>query len=208
MDKIFGVPTAAFMGQLMLGLVNGSFYALLSLGLAVIFGMLNIVNFAHCALYMAGAFIAFFAFIGFESLANMAEEAKDPRRTIPYSIVGAVLISTLLYVVVASALVSAGAVSEAHSERPDWVCTASRVATTSSVCAAPPRTVRKPSEQPIVKPSSFSRATSTSSLAITCMFDRISGSSSLIRLRARSSSNSIGTLSFTVCLTHPIDVLR
>jgi amino acid transporter len=57
---------------------------------------------------MAGAFIAFFAFIGFESLANMAEEAKDPRRTIPYSIVGAVLISTLLYVVVASALVSAG----------------------------------------------------------------------------------------------------
>lgn len=58
MDQIFGVPTAAFMGQLMLGLVNGSFYALLSLGLAVIFGMLNIVNFAHGALYMAGAFIA------------------------------------------------------------------------------------------------------------------------------------------------------
>lgn len=45
------------MGQLMLGLVNGSFYALLSLGLAVIFGMLNIVNFAHGALYMVGAFL-------------------------------------------------------------------------------------------------------------------------------------------------------
>jgi APA family basic amino acid/polyamine antiporter len=52
----------------------------------------------------AGAFIAFFSFIGFESLANMAEEAKDPRRTVPYSIVGAVLVSTLLYVAVAAAL--------------------------------------------------------------------------------------------------------
>ena len=58
MDQIFGIPTAAFMGQLMLGLVDGSFYALLSLGLAVIFGMLNIVNFAHGALYMTGAFFA------------------------------------------------------------------------------------------------------------------------------------------------------
>ena len=58
MTEIFGVPTAAFMGQLMLGLVNGSFYAILSLGLAVIFGMLNIVNFAHGALYMVGAFVA------------------------------------------------------------------------------------------------------------------------------------------------------
>jgi basic amino acid/polyamine antiporter, APA family len=57
---------------------------------------------------VAGAFLAFFAFIGFESLANMAEEAKDPRRTVPYSIVGAVVISTLLYVLVAAALVFAG----------------------------------------------------------------------------------------------------
>jgi len=56
---------------------------------------------------VAGAFVAFFAFVGFESLANMAEEAKDPRRTIPYSIVGAVLVSTFLYVAVAAALVSA-----------------------------------------------------------------------------------------------------
>ncbi len=58
MTELFGVPIAALMGQLMLGLVNGSFYALLSLGLAVIFGMLNIVNFAHGALYMVGAFFA------------------------------------------------------------------------------------------------------------------------------------------------------
>lgn len=65
-------------------------------------------NFTGWQSAIAGAFVAFFAFIGFESLANMAEEAKDPRRTIPYSIVGAVLISTLLYVAVAAALVSAG----------------------------------------------------------------------------------------------------
>ena len=58
MSDIFGVPIQAFMGQLMLGLVNGCFYAMLSLALAVIFGMLNIVNFAHGALYMVGAFLA------------------------------------------------------------------------------------------------------------------------------------------------------
>lgn len=58
MTDIFGVPVPALMGQLMLGLVNGSFYAILSLGLAVIFGMLNIINFAHGALFMMGAFIA------------------------------------------------------------------------------------------------------------------------------------------------------
>jgi branched-chain amino acid transport system permease protein len=57
-SEIFGVPIQAFMGQLMLGLVNGSFYAMLSLGLAVIFGMLNIINFAHGALYMMGAMFA------------------------------------------------------------------------------------------------------------------------------------------------------
>ena len=59
--EIFGIPIQAFMGQLMLGLVNGSFYALLSLGLAVIFGLLGIVNFAHGALYMIGAYVAFVA---------------------------------------------------------------------------------------------------------------------------------------------------
>ncbi|MCK9988209.1 MAG: branched-chain amino acid transport system permease protein [Azoarcus sp.] len=58
MTDIFGVPVPALMGQLMLGLVNGSFYAILSLGLAVIFGMLNIINFAHGALFMMGAFVA------------------------------------------------------------------------------------------------------------------------------------------------------
>lgn len=57
---------------------------------------------------VAGAFIAFFAFIGFESLANMAEETKDPRRTVPYGIIGAILVSTVLYVVVAASLVFAG----------------------------------------------------------------------------------------------------
>jgi len=56
--EIFGIPIAAFLGQLLLGLVNGSFYAMLSLGLAVIFGLLNVINFAHGALYMMGAFIA------------------------------------------------------------------------------------------------------------------------------------------------------
>jgi branched-chain amino acid transport system permease protein len=56
---VFGVPLPAVLGQLMLGLVNGSFYALLSLGLAVIFGLLGVVNFAHGALYMLGAFAAY-----------------------------------------------------------------------------------------------------------------------------------------------------
>jgi branched-chain amino acid transport system permease protein len=58
MTEIFGIPLQALLGQLLLGLVNGSFYAMLSLGLAVIFGMLNIINFAHGALYMTGAFLA------------------------------------------------------------------------------------------------------------------------------------------------------
>ncbi|TAN09682.1 MAG: branched-chain amino acid ABC transporter permease [Burkholderiaceae bacterium] len=56
---IFGVPIQALMGQLLIGLINGSFYALLSLGLAVIFGMLDIINFAHGAMYMLGAFAAY-----------------------------------------------------------------------------------------------------------------------------------------------------
>jgi branched-chain amino acid transport system permease protein len=60
MFEIFGIPSQALFGQLLLGLINGSFYALLSLGLAVIFGMLNIINFTHGAQYMMGAFAAFF----------------------------------------------------------------------------------------------------------------------------------------------------
>lgn len=56
---IFGIPIQALLGQLMLGIVNGSFYAVLSLGLAIIFGVLKIVNFAHGAFFMLGAFMAF-----------------------------------------------------------------------------------------------------------------------------------------------------
>ncbi|GAA4532624.1 branched-chain amino acid ABC transporter permease [Chelativorans composti] len=58
MTTIFGVALPVLMGQLLIGLINGSFYALLSLGLAVIFGLLRIVNFAHGAFYMVGAFVA------------------------------------------------------------------------------------------------------------------------------------------------------
>src|SRR5450432_4651691 len=59
MFEIFGIPSNALFGQLLIGLINGSFYALLSLGLAVIFGMLNIINFSHGAQYMMGAFVAY-----------------------------------------------------------------------------------------------------------------------------------------------------
>ena len=58
MTEIFGIPVAAFAGQLLIGLINGAFYAMLSLGLAVIFGLLNIINFTHGAQYMMGAFCA------------------------------------------------------------------------------------------------------------------------------------------------------
>lgn len=60
MTEIFGVPAQALFGQLLIGLINGSFYALLSLGLAVIFGLLNIINFTHGAQYMLGAFAGYF----------------------------------------------------------------------------------------------------------------------------------------------------
>ena len=59
-DHIHAFFGPALYAQLLVGLINGSFYALLSLGLAVIFGMLNIINFAHGALYMMGAFVAYF----------------------------------------------------------------------------------------------------------------------------------------------------
>ncbi|SEN13042.1 amino acid/amide ABC transporter membrane protein 1, HAAT family [Loktanella fryxellensis] len=58
MTTIFGYPLVVWMGQLLLGLINGSFYAMLSLGLAVIFGLLRVINFAHGAMYMLGAFVA------------------------------------------------------------------------------------------------------------------------------------------------------
>ena len=60
MTEIFGIPTQALFGQLLIGLINGAFYAMLSLGLAVIFGLLNIINFTHGAQYMMGAFVAWF----------------------------------------------------------------------------------------------------------------------------------------------------
>ncbi|NTS33008.1 branched-chain amino acid ABC transporter permease [Phyllobacterium sp. BT25] len=59
MTMIFGVPLQAFLGQLLIGLINGSFYAMLSLGLAIIFGLLRVINFAHGAQYMLGAFIGY-----------------------------------------------------------------------------------------------------------------------------------------------------
>ncbi|MFM2279857.1 MAG: high-affinity branched-chain amino acid transport system permease protein LivH [Pseudomonadota bacterium] len=59
MMEILGIPAVALYGQLLIGLINGSFYALLSLGLAVIFGLLRVINFAHGALYMLGAFLAY-----------------------------------------------------------------------------------------------------------------------------------------------------
>ncbi|MGB3537093.1 MAG: branched-chain amino acid ABC transporter permease [Mesorhizobium sp.] len=59
MTTIFGIPLQAFLGQLLVGLINGSFYAMLSLGLAIIFGMLQIINFAHGAQYMLGAFVGY-----------------------------------------------------------------------------------------------------------------------------------------------------
>jgi branched-chain amino acid transport system permease protein len=58
MIQVFGIPIQALLGQLLIGLINGSFYAILSLGLAIIFGLLNIINFAHGAQYMLGAFFA------------------------------------------------------------------------------------------------------------------------------------------------------
>jgi branched-chain amino acid transport system permease protein len=58
MDDIFGIPTPLLFGQLLLGLINGAFYAMLSLGLAIIFGLLNIINFTHGAQFMMGAFVA------------------------------------------------------------------------------------------------------------------------------------------------------
>src|ERR1043165_6566307 len=59
MTMIFGIPLQALLGQLLVGLINGSFYAMLSLGLAIIFGLLRVINFAHGAQYMLGAFAAY-----------------------------------------------------------------------------------------------------------------------------------------------------
>ncbi|BBK33717.1 amino acid/amide ABC transporter membrane protein 1 (HAAT family) [Stella humosa] len=61
MFELIGIPPQALFGQLLIGLINGAFYAMLSLGLAVIFGLLNIINFTHGAQYMMGAFVAYLA---------------------------------------------------------------------------------------------------------------------------------------------------
>jgi branched-chain amino acid transport system permease protein len=66
MFELLGVAPQALMGQLLLGLINGAFYALLSLGLAVIFGLMNVINFTHGAQYMMGAFCAFFLLNGID----------------------------------------------------------------------------------------------------------------------------------------------
>ncbi|MFZ3048272.1 MAG: hypothetical protein WA151_20350 [Desulfatirhabdiaceae bacterium] len=58
MFELIGIPPQALFGQLLLGVINGSFYAVLSLGLALIFGLLNVINFTHCAKYMLGAYVA------------------------------------------------------------------------------------------------------------------------------------------------------
>src|ERR1017187_6777121 len=66
MIEVFGVPLQALFGQLLLGLVNGSFYAILSLGLAIIIGLLNIIKFSHGAMYMVGAFLVWMGLNYFE----------------------------------------------------------------------------------------------------------------------------------------------
>ena len=63
--ELFGIPLSAVLSQLLLGLVNGSFYAILSLGLAVIFGLLNVINFAHGAMFMMGAMVTWMGFTYF-----------------------------------------------------------------------------------------------------------------------------------------------
>lgn len=64
--ELFGIPTALLGSQLLIGLINGSFYAILSLGLAIIFGLLNIINFSHGAMYMMGAFVAWIGLTYFD----------------------------------------------------------------------------------------------------------------------------------------------
>ena len=127
MTEIFGVPTQALFGQLLIGLINGSFYAMLSLGLAVIFGLLNIINFTHGAQYMMGAFCAWFLLnkpgVGYWwSLADRA----DRRRARPASSSSARCSSRLykldhlygLLLTFGLALIIQGAVHATSSARP------------------------------------------------------------------------------------------
>jgi branched-chain amino acid transport system permease protein len=89
---IFGKPLQVMMPQLLLGLVNGSFYAMLSLGLAVIFGLLNVINFSHGALYMMGAF---FAYIGVTTF-GMSYWAMLLIAPLAVGIIGIVIEKTML----------------------------------------------------------------------------------------------------------------
>ena len=84
MFEIFGISSQALFGQLLIGLINGSFYALLSLGLAVIFGMLNIINFAHGAQYMLGAFTAYFLlhYVGLGYWSLVIGPSVAPKKTV------------------------------------------------------------------------------------------------------------------------------
>ena len=84
MFELLGIPPQALFGQLLLGLINGSFYALLSLGLAVIFGLLNIINFAHGAQYMMGAFVRL------DAARTISASATGGRSSSCRSIVGAI----------------------------------------------------------------------------------------------------------------------
>src|SRR6266571_671050 len=90
--EVFGIPTQALFGQLLIGLINGSFYALLSLGLAVIFGLLNIINFSHGAQYMMGAFGAYFL-LQYAGLGYWPALALSP---LIVALVGVVLERTML----------------------------------------------------------------------------------------------------------------
>ena len=81
MFELIGVPPQALFGQLLLGLINGAFYALLSLGLAVIFGLMNVINFTHGAQYMMGAFCAWMLLaLSRHSLLGCAGSGADHRR--------------------------------------------------------------------------------------------------------------------------------
>lgn len=90
--ELFGIPTALLGSQLLVGLINGSFYAVLSLGLAIIFGLLNIINFAHGAMYMMGAFIAWIALTKF----NVSYWASLALAPLIVGLFGTVLERTLL----------------------------------------------------------------------------------------------------------------
>ena len=109
MTMIFGIPVQALLGQLLVGLINGSFYAMLSLGLAVIFGLLRVINFAHGAQYMLGAFVGcgFLALIltgkagGYDfATAGLGQNVFDPAKFSMMSAFVAEAVGTFFFLVV------------------------------------------------------------------------------------------------------------